>query len=105
MEWHSLVTLRYCGTETALARLQQSSLERVFAVNAFGPILVSKVRINANSGTYFLRTRVSLCAAEVVPYQGTSLIWHGVFWLLFVCESSCLQQLHEEDMHGLLFSK
>lgn len=28
--------------ETALARLNQSSLERVFAVNAFGPILVSK---------------------------------------------------------------
>ena len=30
--------------ETALARLTQSSLERVFAVNTFGPILVSKVR-------------------------------------------------------------
>ena len=29
--------------ETALSRLNQRSLERVFAVNAFGPILVSKV--------------------------------------------------------------
>ena len=37
------MALRCDGAETALARLNQSSLERVFAVNAFGPILVSKV--------------------------------------------------------------
>ena len=33
--------------ETALSRLNQQSLERVFAVNAFGPILVSKVRCSS----------------------------------------------------------
>ena len=35
--------MKWLVAETALARVQQQSLERVFAVNAFGPILVSKV--------------------------------------------------------------
>ena len=34
-------------TETALSRLDSASLQKVFAVNAFGPILVSKVRLIA----------------------------------------------------------
>ena len=42
---HRLIDQRVpCCAETALSRLNQRSLERVFAVNAFGPILVSKVR-------------------------------------------------------------
>lgn len=32
------------AAETALARLELNNLEKVFAVNTFGPILVSKVR-------------------------------------------------------------
>lgn len=53
--WLTLLTLRSLlpvdsflqgkptNAETALARLDSSSLHRVFEVNAFGPILVSKV--------------------------------------------------------------
>lgn len=36
------VTAVFVSAETALTRLESSSLQKVFAVNAFGPILVSK---------------------------------------------------------------
>jgi hypothetical protein len=38
-----LTSVTFSNTETALARVEASSLQRVFQVNAFGPILVSKV--------------------------------------------------------------
>ena len=45
------VTAVFVSAETALTRLESSSLQKVFAVNAFGPILVFKGKLAQDLAT------------------------------------------------------
>ena len=46
---HVIHTANHASAETALARLDRESLSKVFEVNTFGPILVSKASAAHNN--------------------------------------------------------